>query len=63
MIMNNNDYLTEIKRGYLKMTFKVYEKLLANDIVPIKPSNDFGNIIIPEHWFKQKPKSKTENIL
>ena len=63
MIMNNNDYLTEIKRGYLKMTFKVYEKLLANDIVSIKSSNDFGNIIIPEHWFKQKPKSKTENIL
>ena len=63
MIMNNNDYLAEIKSGYLKMTFKVYEKLLANDIVPIKPSNDFGNIIIPEHWFKPKSKLKTENIL
>lgn len=58
MIMNNKDFLAEIKKGYLKITLKLYEKLLANDIVSIKPNNDIGNIIIPEHWFKPKSKNK-----
>lgn len=45
---------TKLNKQLFDMSLKIYQKLLANDIVPIIPNDENETIKIPEHWFKKE---------